>query len=144
MQFEVWGYFLRWAKKKQHFFLETLVTNIYEREGIDFCSVQINGDISTLWFLITPSNIPKDRVTQLQSKQQSCIHLLYESLFGQCEYTTQLTGSFWCHVIDTKGAVLLLIFRNEFVFIVMCLSFSFIYLVELKLFQSLKNEATWS
>ena len=79
----------------------------------------------------------------MQGKQQPCLHLLYESLVGQCEYTTQPKGSFWCHVIDTKGAVLLLIFTNEFVFIVLCLSFSFRYLVEFKLFQSLKNEATW-
>ena len=26
-------------------------------------------------------------------------------LSGQCEYTTQPKGSFWCHVIDAKGAV---------------------------------------
>ena len=44
--------------------------------------------------------------------------MLYESLVGQCEYTTQPKGSFWCHVINTKGAVLLLIFTNEFVFTV--------------------------
>ena len=36
-----------------------------------------------------------------------CTYMLYESLVGQCEYTTQLKGSFWCHVIDTKVAVLL-------------------------------------
>ena len=36
---------------------------------------------------------------------------------GQCEYTTQLKGSFWCHIIDTKGAVLLLIFINKFVLV---------------------------
>ena len=28
-----------------------------------------------------------------------------ESLVGQCEYTTQPKGFFWCHVADTKGAV---------------------------------------
>ena len=43
-----------------------------------------------------------------------------------------------------KGAVLLLIFTNDFVFIVLCLSFSLTYLVESKLLQSLKNEATWA
>ena len=78
----------------------------------------------------------------MQGKQQLCIHLLYESLVGQCEYTTQPKGSFWCHVIDTKGSVLLLIFTNKFSIIVLDLSFSFRYLVELKLLQSLKNEAT--
>ena len=44
----------------------------------------------------------------MQGKQQLCIHLLYESLVGKCEYTTQPKGSFLCHVIGTKGAVLLL------------------------------------
>ena len=53
-------------------------------------------------------------------------------------YTTQPKGSFWCHVIDTKGAVLLLIFINKFV-LVLYLSFSFRYVVELKLLQNLKN-----
>ena len=33
------------------------------------------------------------------------VYMLYESLVGQCEYTTQPKGSFWCHVIDAKGAV---------------------------------------
>ena len=60
--------------------------------------------------------MPKGLVAQLQGKQRLCIHLLYDSLIGQCEYTTQPKGSFWCHVIDTKGAVLLLIFVNKFVF----------------------------
>ena len=41
--------------------------------------------------------------------------MLYESLVGQCEYTIQPKGSFWCHVIDTKGAILLLVFLNKFV-----------------------------
>ena len=54
-------------------------------------------------------------VTRLQGKEQLCIHKLHESLVGQCEYTTQPKGSFWCHVIDTKGAVLLLILLNKFV-----------------------------
>ena len=39
--------------------------------------------------------------------------MLYESLVGQYEYTTQPNGSFWCHVIDTKGAILLLILLNK-------------------------------
>ena len=80
--------------------------------------------------------MPNSLKTQLQGKQQPCIHLLYESLVRQCEYTTQLKGSFWCHVIDTKGAVLLLIFINKFV-LVLYLSFSFRYVVELKLLQNL-------
>ena len=51
---------------------------------------------------------------------------------------------FWCHVSDRKGVVLLLIFTNELAFIVLYLSFSFKYLVELKLLQSLMNEAIWA
>ena len=57
---------------------------------------------------------------------------MYESLVGQSEYTTQPKSSFWCHVIDTKGAVLSIIFKNEFVFMVLCLSFSFRYAIEFK------------
>ena len=53
----------------------------------------------------------------MQGKQQLCIHMLYESLAGQCEYLTQSNGSFWCHVIDTKGAILLLILLNKFVLV---------------------------
>ena len=49
--------------------------------------------------------MPKDLVTQLQGKQQKDIHLLHESLVGQFECTTRPKGSFWCHVIDAKGAV---------------------------------------
>ena len=82
--------------------------------------------------------MPKGLVTKMQGKQQPCIHMLYESLVGQCEYTTQPTGSFWRHVIETKGAVLLLIFINQFA-LVLYLSFSFRYVVELKLLQNLKN-----
>ena len=43
--------------------------------------------------------------------------MLYESLVGQCEYTTQPKGFFWCHVIDTKGAMLLVILLNKFVLV---------------------------
>ena len=43
--------------------------------------------------------------------------MLYESLVGQCEYTTQRKGSFWCRVIDTKGAMLLVILLNKFVLV---------------------------
>ena len=35
--------------------------------------------------------------------------MLYESIAGQCEYTTQAKGSIWCHVIDTKGAIVILL-----------------------------------
>ena len=37
------------------------------------------------------------------------MYMLYESLVGQCEYTTKPKGSFWCHVIDTNSAILLVI-----------------------------------
>ena len=39
--------------------------------------------------------------------------MLYDSLVGKYEYTTQSKGSFWCHFTDTKGAVLLLIFKTQ-------------------------------
>ena len=35
----------------------------------------------------------------------TCIQLYIQSLVGQYEYKTQSKGSFWCHVIDTKGAI---------------------------------------
>ena len=67
------------------------------------------------------------------------------SLVGQREYAiTKPKVSFSCHVIDTKGEVLLLIFTNEFVSVVLYLSFSLRYLLELKLFQNIRNEATWA
>ena len=68
-------------------------------------------------YVITLCIMPKGLVTQLQGKQQLCIHILYESLVGQCEYTTQPKKSFWCHVIDTKGATLLVILLNKFVLV---------------------------
>ena len=43
--------------------------------------------------------------------------MLCESLVGQCEYTTQPQGSFWCHVIDTKDALLLVVLLNKFVLV---------------------------
>ena len=43
--------------------------------------------------------------------------MLYESIVGQCEYATQPKGSFSCHVIDTKGAILLVILLNKFVLV---------------------------
>ena len=41
------------------------------------------------------------------------MRLLYTLLGGQWKYATQPKGSFWCHVVTTKRAVLLLIFTNE-------------------------------
>lgn len=84
--------------------------NFSERKDIEFCCVQINGDILTLNFSL--------QYAKRQSKQHPCEHLLHESLVGQREYTTQTKGSF-------KG-------------IVLCLPLSFRYLVELEPFQSLK------
>ena len=55
--------------------------------------------------------MPKGLVTQLQGKQQLCIHMLYESLVGQCEYTTQPKGSFWCQFVDAKGLLQLLLWQ---------------------------------
>ena len=51
------------------------------------------------------------------------MHLLYQLLVGQREYTTQPKGSVCCHIIDTKSAVLLLIFMNKFL-LALYLSFS--------------------
>ena len=62
-------------------------------------------DIHTFWLLITFCNTLKGLVTELNGKQKQCMHLLHESLVGKCGYPTQLKGSFWCHGIDTKGAV---------------------------------------
>ena len=53
----------------------------------------------------------------MQGKQQLCIHMLYESLVGQCEYTTHPKDFFWCHVIDTTGTMLLVILLNRFVLV---------------------------
>ena len=53
----------------------------------------------------------------MQGKQQLCIHMLSESLVGQCEYTKQPKGSFWCHVIDIEDATLLVILLNKFVLV---------------------------
>ena len=61
--------------------------------------------------------MPKGLATGLQGKQQLCIRMLYESIVGQCEYTTQPKGFFWCHVIDTKGAILLVLLSNKFVLV---------------------------
>ena len=42
---------------------ENLVTNFSERKDIEFCCVQINGDTSTLWILITLCKMPKGLAT---------------------------------------------------------------------------------
>ena len=47
------------------------------------------------------------------------INMLYESLVGHCEYTSQPKGFFWCHVIDTKGAILLVILLNKFALVLL-------------------------
>ena len=59
-------------------------------------------------------NTLNDLVTYVQSKQQLCTHLLYDSPVGQHEYTKQPKDSILCYVIDTKLAVLLT-FTNELV-----------------------------
>ena len=43
--------------------------------------------------------------------------MLYESLVVQCGYATQPKGSFWCHVIDKKRAVLLVTLLNKFILV---------------------------
>ena len=53
----------------------------------------------------------------MQGKHELRIHMLYESLVGQCVYTTQPKDSFWCHGIDTKGAILLVILLNKCVLV---------------------------
>ena len=35
--------------------------------------------------------------------KQLCILMLYETLFGQGQYTGQPNGSFWCQCVDAKG-----------------------------------------
>ena len=66
---------------------------------------------------------------------------LYESLVGQCECTTQPKGSFWCHVIDTNGAILLVMLLNK---LVLVLFHSHLGMLELKLLQNFKSEAVWA
>ena len=120
MQFEVRLHFLTWTKKKkQHIGMVWIFLDL----KLSMCP----NDMHTFWLLITLRNMLKDLVSQLQGKQQLCINLLYESLVVQCKNTTQPNGSFWCHVINIKGAVLLLIFMNKFV-LVLYLSFSFRYI----------------
>ena len=61
----------------------------------------------TFWLLITLCIMPKGLVTWLQSKQQLCIHFLYESLIGQCEY-----GS-WCMAQNALGQLDCWIFKSN-------------------------------
>ena len=42
---------------------ENLATKFFEKKDIDFCCVQINGNMSTLGLLITLCNMPKGLVT---------------------------------------------------------------------------------
>ena len=42
---------------------ENVITTFSEGKNLDFWSVQGNGDISTLWLLITLCNMPKGLVT---------------------------------------------------------------------------------
>ena len=70
------------------------------------------------------------------------MHLLYESLVRQCEYTAQ-PKRFGVMLLIQMGVVLLLIFINIFL-PVLYLSLSFRYVVELKLLHNLKNEAAWA
>ena len=61
------------------------------------------------------------------------MHMFYESLVGQCEYTTQPISSFWCHVIDTKSAIFLVMLLNKFVLV---LFHSHLGMLELKLYRT--------
>ena len=67
--------------------------------------------------------------------------MLYESLVGQCEYTTQPKGSFWYHFIDTNGTILLVMLLNK---LVLVLFHSHLGMLELNLLQNLKSEAAWA
>ena len=67
--------------------------------------------------------------------------MVHESLVGQCEYKTQPKGFFWCHVIETKGAILLVMLLNKFVIV---LFHSHLSMLELNLLQNLKSEAAWA
>ena len=58
------------------------------------------SDKNTTSLLITLCHMAKGFVIQLQGKQQLCKLLLYDSLVGQCKYTTQHTGPFWRQFVD--------------------------------------------
>ena len=60
-------------------FLKIQAQNFFERNVIDFCCAQM---VYIFQLLITLCSIPKGLVTQLQGKQQLCMHMLYESLVG--------------------------------------------------------------
>ena len=68
------------------------------------------------------------------------MHMLYESLVGQCEYTSHPKVPFWCHVIDTKGAIVSVILLNIFVLV---LFHSHLGIAEW-LLQNLNSEAAWA
>ena len=63
--------------------------------------------------------------------------MLYESLVGRCQYTTQPKCSFWYHVIDTMVAILLVILLNKFVLVLLHSHLG-------KLLQNLKSKAAWA
>ena len=53
----------------------------------------------------------------MQGKQQLHKLLLHESLVGQCKYTIQPKGSFWCQCVDAKGLLELFYCSYEIVLI---------------------------
>ena len=55
--------------------------------------------------------------------------MLYGSLDGLCEYTTQPKGCFWCHFVDIKGTVLLLVLINELVLVHIILISVYVFLI---------------
>ena len=55
----------------------------------------------------------------MQGKQQLCIHMLYELLVGQREYPAQPKGSFWFHVIDARGDILLVMLLYKFALVLL-------------------------
>ena len=137
MQFEVWGHFLIWTKKK-NFFLENCTLVLIwifldnylsiRPENLktslkNLAKVKISTFAVSKWYThFLTLNYPLQYANRLSNilqgkQQQLCIHLVHESLVGQCEYITQHKSSFWCHVIDTNGVVLLLIFINKFVLV---------------------------
>ena len=65
------------------------------------------SDKNTTSLLITLCRMAKGFVIQLQGKQQLCKLLLYDSLVGQCKYTTQHKGPFWRQFVDALELIFL-------------------------------------
>ena len=63
-------------------------------------SFNLFSDKSTTSLLIALCNMPKGLAMQLQGKQHLCKLLFHDSLVGQCKYTTQPKGPFWCQFVD--------------------------------------------